>query len=142
MAGIKPLNSVGDKWARVAGGAQAEYEEGVKNPRRSWSTETARAEKAYEAGVQAAIARKAFGSGVKAAGDEKWQRNAIEKGPQRYAQGVGLAQGDYEKGFAPYHQALSNLTLPARGPKGDPKNINRVAIVAKTLHDIKTSRTK
>lgn len=142
MAGIKPLGNVADKWARVAGGAQAEYTEGVKNPRRSWATETAKSEDAYTKGVQAAIARKAFGSGVRKAGDDKWQRNSIEKGPARYAQGVGLAKSDYEKGFAPYHSALSNLTLPPRGPKGDPANIQRVAVVAKTLHDIKTKMVK
>lgn len=142
MAGIKPLGKVSEKWARVAGGAQAEYEEGVKNPRRSWATETQKAEDAYNKGVQAGISRKAFGSGVRKAGDEKWQRNSAEKGPARYTQGVQLAESDYQKGFAPYHQALSNLTLPARGPKGDPANINRVAIVAKTLHDIKTKMVK
>lgn len=142
MAGIKPLNSVAAKWSRVAGAAQGEYEEGVKNPRRSWAAETAKAEAAYDKGVQAAISAKRFGKGVRAAGDAKWQQNAIEKGPARYSQGVGLALEAYQTGFEPYHRALSSLVLPARGPKGDPGNINRVAIVAKTLHDIKMQKGK
>lgn len=139
MAGIKPLDAVARKWKRVASGAQLEYEEGVRNPRRSWATETAKSEDAYQKGVQAAISKKRFGAGVRKAGDAKWQENALKKGPMRYSQGVDLAEDAYLAGFQKYHAALANLVLPPRGPKGDPANINRVAIVAKTLHDIKVA---
>lgn len=141
MAGIKPLDQVGAKWNRVASGAQVEYEEGVKNPRRSWAEETAKAEASYNKAVQDAIGRKAFGAGVRRAGDSKWQKNAIEKGPDRYAQGIRLSENAYIEGFGPYHAALARLVLPARGPKGDPKNIERVRVVASTLHDIKVKRS-
>ncbi len=40
----------------------------------------------------------------------------------------------YEEGFAPFRTTIANLTLPPRGPKGDPKNINRVSAVASALH--------
>lgn len=134
---VKSVSASGAKWARRAGSAGQEYEEGVRAPKKSWSAETAAAAPAYDAGVQAAIGRKAFQNGVKKAGDAKWQKNAIEKGPQRYTQGVQLAQTDYETAVAPFNAALSNLTLPARGPKGDPGNIRRVAMVAETLHNVK-----
>ena len=140
MAGIKPLDQVGKKWNRVASGAQIEYEEGVKNPRRSWAEETAKAEDSYNKGVQAGISRKAFGSGVRRAGDTKWQTNSITKGPDRYAQGIRLSENAYIEGFAPYHAALARISLPPRGPKGDPKNIERVRMVASTLHDLKVKR--
>lgn len=142
MAAIKPLNAVAEKWRRVASAAATEYEEGVKNPRKSWAVETAKAEGAYNAGIQAAISRKSFAAGVRAAGDEKWARGAILKGPMRYSQGIELSQDNYSAGFEPYHRAIAAITLPARGPKGDPKNIQRVAIVAKTLHDLKLARSK
>lgn len=142
MAAIKPLDQVSSKWRRVASGASAEYEQGVTNPRKSWSAATLAAESAYKTGIQNSITRGAFASGVRSAGDTKWQTNAIQKGPMRYSQGIDLSQDNYQTGFEPYHRAISSLNLPARGAKGDPANINRVAVIAKTLHDLKLQRSK
>ena len=140
MVAIKSTSDSGAKWARRAGNAGPEYEDGIRNPRKSWAQETKAAETAYEQGVQAAISAKRFGKGVDKAGDDKWSKNAIEKGPQRFQQGVSLAQPAYEAGFAPFRDVIANTTLPPRGPKGDPKNIQRVAVLAKNLHDAKIQR--
>lgn len=140
MAQIKPIDRISAKWLRQSQSATVEYEEGVRNPRRSWAQATAQAESAYEQGVQAAIARKAFSSGVRAAGDSKWQENAIAKGPARFASGVAIAETSYQKGFEPYRAVIEKTTLPARGAKGDPKNIDRVRVMAKALHDAKLAR--
>ncbi len=137
---IKSTAEAGAKWKRRASSAAGEYEEGVKNPRKSWEAETVAATEAYKAGIQKSLANDSFSKGVKAAGNTKWQKNAIEKGPARFSQGVELAQGDYEKGFAPYRAAIAGLTLPKRGPKGDPNNIRRVELIAKTLHNVKLQR--
>lgn len=137
MANIKPLDRTAAKWARVSAGASNEYLEGVQNPRADWATQTKAAESNYDKGVTAAIARGAFGKGVSRAGTEKWQRNAIELGPSRYATGVQNAQSAYADGFAPYQAVIAALTLPKRGPKGSPENIQRVAVIAKALHDKK-----
>jgi hypothetical protein len=136
---VKSIDRIKTKWKRVTSGAQAEYEDGVKNPRSSWAAGASAAEAAYEKGVQASIARKGFGKGVRKAGDQTWQKNAIEKGPARFAQGVSLSEDAYATGFAPYAEALKSVTLSPRGPKGDPANINRVSQVAKALHDKKIS---
>lgn len=134
MAKIKDTARIAAKWKRRAESAGPEYEEGVRNPRADWATQTAAAESNYEQGVQASISRKAFGKGVRKAGTEKWQKNALEKGPSRFATGVALAQDNYETGFAPFQATIASLQLPPRGPKGDPKNIARVAAIAKALH--------
>lgn len=139
MAAIKSLSRISSKWARVTSGAGAEYEEGVKNPKADWAKNTADANPAWKAGIQKAVQRDAFAKGVKAAGSTKWQENAIAKGPGRFSQGVGLAQPAYEKGFAPFRETISGLTLPPRGAKGDPNNIQRVAVIAKALHEKKLS---
>ena len=140
MPAIKSTEASAAKWARRAGNAGPEYEEGVRNPRKSWAAETAASAGAYEKGVQASIANKSFEKGVKAAGDSKWQTNAIEKGPARFQQGVNLGEDAYSKGFAPYRAVIANTALPKRGPKGDPNNINRVSVLAKALHDAKLQR--
>jgi hypothetical protein len=142
MANIKALDRINAKWQRVTAGAGAEYEEGVRNPTADWKSETLKANASYKAGVQKSISLDSFAKGVDAAGTAKWQKNAIEKGPARFAQGVSLAVDAYSTGFAPYRQVISALTLPPRGPKGDASNINRVAVVAKALHDKKLAGGK
>jgi len=137
MAGVKPLDKIVEKWDRVSSGAQAEYEAGVKDPRTDWSSATKAAEKAYNAGVQAAIAAGRFAKGVSKAGTAKWQAMAIAKGPMRWSEGIRLAKSAYAEAFAPYHTALGAISYPIKGPRGDPANIARVAIVAKTLHELK-----
>lgn len=137
MAGIKSLDKIREKWKRVSAGAQAEYEAGVREPRRDWASATAAAEDAYRKGVTLAASAGRFGKGVKKAGTSKWQAMALKKGPHRWAEGIGFAEDAYATAFAPYHTALGAITYPAKGPKGDPGNIARVAIVAKVLHELK-----
>jgi len=137
MAGVKALGKIVDKWKRVSAGAQAEYLAGIEDPRTDWASATSNAESAYEKGIQASVSQKRFGKGVKKAGTGKWQAMARMKGPHRWSEGIGLATNAYAEAFEPYHRALGAITYPARGAKGDPANIARVAIVAKTLHELK-----
>jgi len=134
MANIKSLDRINAKWQRVTAAAGAEYEEGVRNPSADWKNETVSANAAYKAGLQKSMAADTFKKGVENAGTAKWQANAIAKGPARFAQGVTLAIDEYSAGFAPYRQVIAGLTLPPRGAKGDPSNINRVSVVAAALH--------
>ncbi len=137
MPPIKSLDRISRKWVSQSAVSEGSYLEGVQNPTKDWEKETLAAEPNFEAGVQKAITAKTFGKGVKRAGTVKWQENAIAKGPGRWREGIALAENAYAEGFAPYADVIRNLTLPARGPKGDPKNINRVAALAKALHDKK-----
>lgn len=137
MPNIKALDMISRKWARVAAASQEEYEQGVRNPRTDWAKATTDANNAYKAGISQALSEDRFAKGVAKAGTRKWQENAIAKGPRRWAEGIGLSEGAYEAGFAPYRQVISGITLPPRGPKGDPNNIRRVSIIAKALHEKK-----
>lgn len=140
MANIKPMNRISKKWNDRASVSQDSYAEGVQNPRADWAVQTAAAEQNYNKGVQAAIGRGAFGKGVKAVGVQGWQQAAIAKGPSRWAEGVRLSQNKFERAFAPYRDVIEKTVLPTRGPKGDPANINRVAVLSKALHDEKLRR--
>lgn len=137
MAGVKALAKIVEKWKRVSAGAQAEYLAGVEDPRKDWAASTSAAEDAYDKGIQQAVAQKRFGKGVKKAGTVKWKAMAILKGPHRWSEGIGLATDSYSTAFAPYHTALGAIVYPKKGPRGDPRNIDRVAAVAKTLHELK-----
>jgi hypothetical protein len=137
MPAVKSLDRISRKWIRQSEAAAPEYKFGVENPKKDWAQATKDAEGNYKAGVIKAANEGRFGKGVAKAGTNKWQKNAAGKGADRWPAGIANAQGDYEAGFAPYREALINLNLPPRGPKGDPKNIQRVAAVAKALHEKK-----
>lgn len=141
MPAVKSLDKISAKWAEVSQRSQGAYEDGVRNPRGDWAKNTAAAANSYAAGVQAAVSSGRFAKGVAKAGNSKWQQNAIEKGPGRWAEGIRLSQSAYERGFAPYRTVLENLQLPSRGPVGDPANINRVKAVAEALHKERLRRT-
>lgn len=141
MPQVKSMDRIKDAWKRRSAASTPDYTAGIQNPRKDWAQESAAAEENYNAGVQAAISRSAFGKGVADAGTAKWKKNALAKGVTRWASGIALAEGAYVDGFAPYRTIIENTSLPARGPKGDPKNIERVRVMADALHQEKLRRT-
>ena len=139
MADIKPLNKIAEKWGNSAAAAGPAYRDGVASPRRSWSTATVAADDSRRQGLADADARDAFVKGVQAAGDVKWKNNATILGPARFAQGVKNAEPVFSAGFSKYHNVISGITLPPRGPKGSPENFSRVVAIADALHQAKVT---
>lgn len=137
MANIRPIEQSAEKWTRRAGVAQQDYVAGVENPRTSWSAAAQAAGASYRAGVTAAASAGRFEAGVKAAGDERWRSGARNKGPGRFAEGVQLSSGEWQRGFAPYQATISSLTLPPRGPKGSAANLQRVTAVTQALRAVR-----
>ena len=134
---VKPIDKITAKWQQRASGASGDYTAGVQAPKRSWHDATKTAEPAYVSGVQAGIARGAFGKGVDAAGDQKWKDRASTLGSQRYAGGVTAAAPAFSKGFGRFIPTIQGLDLPARGAKGSPQNYDRASKVGQALHAAK-----
>jgi hypothetical protein len=133
MAEIKSLSAIRDKWTRVTPGRTEDYKLGVANPKRDWEAETMAAEGNWKAGIDAAAAKGLFGKGVSKAGTKKWQKKALALGPGRFAEGVYVAGDDYEKGFAPYREAIAKVDLGPRFARRDPRNLERVRRVVNAL---------
>ncbi len=131
---IKSTSDIARKFAEVTPGRVNEYAEGVANPDRDWATETKAAEDNYVKGIQNSIRDKRFGKGVTKAGTAKWRERAMSVGPGRFAEGVAAAGPAYEEGFDPFRNVIAGLSLPPRGPTGDPRNIDRVRVIAEALH--------
>lgn len=140
MPKIRSIAAVGEKWKRRTEIAGPEYEEGVKNPKKDWATETKRAEASFEAGITQAIRDKRFGKGVGKAGTGKWQEGAVTKGVTRFGPGVAVAEAAYEKGFAPFRDVIEATVLPTRYAKGDPRNFQRVIAMGTALHKKKIGK--
>jgi len=133
MAEIRSIKEITEKWTRVTPGRTEDYKIGIEHPRRDWEAETAAAADVYKAGVDAAHAKGLFAKGVKKAGTAKWKEMAMKKGPGRFAEGVYIAGPAFEKGFAPYREAIEKVDLGPRFPKRDPRNLERVKRVVDAL---------
>jgi len=142
MAAIKSAEKASEKFVQRAAVAGTAYNEGVAAPRTDWATATKAAEDNYKTGVAAASNAGRFGKGVSKAGSSKWQKAAQEKGSARFASGVASAQQAYSEGFEPYRARIASLTLPARYPRRDPRNLQRVTAVATALGSLKESTAK
>jgi len=133
MAAIKSLAAIKEKWTRVTPGRTADYKLGIQNPKRDWKDSTLGGKENWKAGIDAAHAKDLFAKGVEKAGSAKWKDKALKKGPGRFAEGVYIAGPDFEKGFAPFRDAIERVDLGPRFPKRDPRNIDRVRRVVEAL---------
>ncbi len=136
---IPSTSDIAQKWSRVTPGRSADYADGVRNPSKDWETETLAAADRYAAGIQESLANKSFEKGVERAGTSKWKDKATTLGAQRFGPGVSQATSAFADGFAPYRDVIAGLTLPERFAKGDPRNMERVRVIAEALHDEKVS---
>jgi hypothetical protein len=127
-----------ERWSRRSSAASQDYADGVQNTSRSWATAANAAKGNWTAGVTAAQGRDAYAKGVNAAGDARWKRNTTEKGPQRYAQGVQVASGDFASAIGPVLEVISRTDLPPRGPVGSDGNFLRSAAIGKALRKLRT----
>ncbi len=141
MADIKSTDRIAEKWARVTPQRTQDYTDGINSPRRDYAQAAAAAEGTYKDAVTKAANSGQYGKGVRAAGTAKWQNRARAKGPQRFSEGVQIAQPDYQAGFQPYAEVIKSTTLPARFPKGDPRNLQRVTVIATALSRKRTGAT-
>ena len=123
-----------EKWARRAAGATPDYTSGVQNPSVDWATATKSSEDNYKTAVVAAASAGRFGKGVQKAGSSKWQQGAIVKGSARWAPGIQASEASYQQGIGEVLSTVASLNLPPRRVKGDPSNLQRVAMVANALH--------
>jgi hypothetical protein len=137
---VPDASRVAQKWSRRAAGASQDYQAGVESTSASWAGNATAAKDTWKTAVTAAAGRGAFEKGIARSGDAKWKANTVSKGPARYSQGVGVAEGDYSSQVAPYLQLIGSTDLPMRGPAGSPGNIQRVATLAAALRGLKERR--
>lgn len=138
MAEVKAASAVAEKWGRVTPQRATDYQQGVQSPRTPWAQAAAAASDRYKAGVTEAAQKDRYRKGVAAAGDQKWQQKALAKGPSRFAEGVAISAPDYQAAIQPYLDVIKATQLPARFTKGDPRNIERVRVMAEALRKKKT----
>ncbi len=130
---VKDAAASAAKFAQRGAAAASDYAAGVQAAGQDWQSNTAASEETYNAAMQDAIGRRAFGKGVAKAGGDKYSRRASTTGAQRFPAGVRDAQGDWATNTQPYLDTIRNVQLPPRRPKGDPANFARVQAVGDAL---------
>jgi len=140
MPAIRSIRELAEKYKRVTPGRRTDYETGIADPKQDWETETLAANDAWKGGVQEAISRDRFYTGVKEAGTRRWQEETKQKGPERWVPGIGYGADDYERNFGPFRDVIERTTLPPRYPKGDPRNYDRVVAMGTALRQAKVGR--
>ncbi|MEM0310948.1 MAG: hypothetical protein QXF10_05865 [Ignisphaera sp.] len=129
---MRPLDRIAEKWRRRSLAAAGDYAEGVAASRRPWREQILASADKWVRGVVEAVAVNSYARGVAAIPSELWRSRALTTGVTRYAEGVDRSVRVYEA-----FRALSELMLPPRAPRGDPRNLERVVVVVKALKRVK-----
>ncbi len=140
MPKIRDVGSIAQKWGTVTPQRADQYTQGVQNPKRSWAAGASAAEGNYKISVIEAANAGRYGRGVQKTGDAGWQKAAVELGGARFGTGVQAGIGKYQERFAPFVSVISGTSLPPRGPKGSPANLQRVAVMAAALRAAKVGK--
>lgn len=140
MPKVPDISRVAAKWAQNAGQATGSYTDGVQNPKEDWKQATLAGAENYKMAVTKAAADGRFAKGVQRSSTDKQIQASVQKGAERFSQGVALSGPDFAEGMAPVLAVIAGTQLPPKKPKGDPSNIQRVAALAQAQHAAKLRR--
>lgn len=125
---------VASKWAAVTPGRSAYYEAGASVAGSKWETNAKAASGTFQAAVTAGGIGQRFKGGVGRAGAAKYERKVKAVGVARFSAGIPAAEEDMASGVAPFLDTIAATDIPARKPRGDPGNIERVRALATALY--------
>lgn len=134
MIKVKPMDQVKSKWRENGGRAADIYAQNALAAGEDWATKTQAAGDNYKAAISQSGVADRFRAGVRRAGAAKYTRKLATLGRDRYAPGIEASVDDFAVGVEPYLAAISQVTLPARKPRGDKANLARVEAVTTTLN--------
>jgi len=140
MVKTKGITRTVDRYLRRVRVAVPDYEAGVKDPKIPWDEATVAAKEVYRAAITDPKVPDKFEAGVKKVGIVKWRDMALKKGSGRFVPGVELGKPYYEGIMKDILAQIEAIVLPARGPRGDPKNLDRVRAIFEALHAWRLAR--
>jgi len=130
---VKSVTVAAEKWTANAARAADDYASEAQAASGLWETQTLANKDNYHKAITAAGIADRFVGGVKRAGAAKYARKIVDVAKDRFAPGIHAARQDYIERVTPFLETIAALTLPKRGPRGDPANYNRVEAVGKAL---------
>jgi len=137
---MKTASQSAAKFVERAGAASGDYVSGAQGTSKDQSTAGIAAAPNYAAGVQAAITRGAYAKGLQKSGKAGWLKGIVEKGANRFAEGVSAGAGKYATNSAVYDSARGAANSMPRGPKGSEANFARAKAVGQALRAVKVGK--
>ena len=131
---VPSATDVANKWADETPRRATYYEKNTPPAAADWEKGAIEAAENFKAAVQAADIGKRFGGGVKRAGASKFERKVRSVGVGRFGPGVTAAKADMQSGIDPFLAEIAAADIPARKPRGDPGNYDRVNKIGDPLH--------
>lgn len=130
---VKPVSTAATKWDANAARAADDFATEAAAAAPVWEAATKASKDNYHKAITAAGIADRFVGGVTRAGAAKFARKINDVAKDRFAPGIHAAVTDYTERVTPFLETIASLTLPKRGPRGDPTNYNRVEAVGKAL---------
>ena len=130
---VKPVAVAAAKWDDNAARAADAFATEAAAAASIWEANTKAAKDNFHKAITAAGIADRFLGGVTRAGAAKFSRKITDVARDRFAPGIHAAKVVYTERVTPFLETIAALTLPKRGPRGDPGNYNRVAAVGKAL---------
>ncbi|MDR7492446.1 MAG: hypothetical protein QN122_13495 [Armatimonadota bacterium] len=130
----KSLADAATNWAQVTPGRSDRYVNRAVANAQKWLSNFLAGIPNWQAGVTAAGVPARMRASAQSRGAQRFPAKIQAVGAARFGQGVQAGRPNYEQGFGPYLQVIQGLTLPAKGPRGDPRNYQRVSAVGDALH--------
>lgn len=130
---VKSPSTAAEKWTGNAARAADDFASEAAAAASLWEANTKGAKDNYHKAITAAGIADRFLGGVTRAGAAKFTRKINDVAKDRFAPGIHAATADYTERVTPFLETIAALTLPKRGPRGDPGNYNRVEAVGKAL---------
>lgn len=137
MAQMKSLEAIQEKYTRVTPERRVDYEKGIRAPRRPWKASALASGPTHKLALQEVINKDLYVKGLNKVNDSDWETPSLEVGPGRFAEGTLKAGPKYAKGYAPIATAIKAVTLQARFPKGDIRNLKNVELVTQAARKAK-----
>jgi len=131
---VKTLEDTTTKWTEEAPRRAPYYEKYTPPAAARWEANTIAAEATYKSAVTAPDIAKRFVGGVKRVKAAKFERKVKAVGVARFGPGIVAAKDDFNAGIKPYLEELAVIDVPARKPRGDPANMERVRAIFDALH--------
>jgi hypothetical protein len=130
---VKSADTSATKWVENAGRADVAYATEAVAAAGTWETNTKASKENYHKAITASGITDRFAGGVAKAGAGKYARKIVDVAKDRFGPGITAAKVDYTQNVAPFLATIAGLSLTPRGPRGDPKNYDRVTQVGKAL---------
>lgn len=127
MVKFRDLSQAASKLKTNGANAAPFYTANAKGAAATWASNAAAAEQNWAQGVQGAVSRNAFATGVNNAGASKYANAIDSKGSARFADGISKAGPAWTAGFGKIAQTVAGTDIGPRGPRGSQANKQRSA---------------